>query len=117
MHFSMICIKYLYFFLFRNSIMLTIYKRSLFFGDFIHMNLPIAPQYFHGCTSIRAMQYIHHSISFYPHKTCEAYLQTEPTGTRQENQNHLLNWWYAPALKGHPTGRSLKRHRHFHHTL
>jgi len=26
------------------------------------------------------------------------------------NQNHQLNWWYAPALKGHITGKPLKRH-------
>ena len=27
------------------------------------------------------------------------------------NQNHQLNWWYAPALKGHITGERLKVHR------
>ena len=28
----------------------------------------------------------------------------------ERNQNHQLNWWYAPALKGHITGQPLKRH-------
>ncbi|WP_162840329.1 hypothetical protein [Acetanaerobacterium elongatum] len=27
-----------------------------------------------------------------------------PLSSPTQNQNHQLNWWYAPALKGHITG-------------
>ncbi|MHB9139558.1 MAG: hypothetical protein ACYC4Q_09160 [Victivallaceae bacterium] len=27
---------------------------------------------------------------------------------KDENQNHQLNWWYAPALEGHITGSPIR---------
>ena len=30
----------------------------------------------------------------------------------ERNQNHQLNWWYAPALKGHIAGSVSRRTEH-----